>query len=97
MAKLFSANSTNLQQSLPCVNSWMEFYQFHLPQQNVTIYLFFATLMLIMPVINIILEIKRFVVCLQCMIWLLLFLVISKVATLFEALSLKLLFIHTKF
>ena len=39
MAKLFSANSTNLQQRLPCVNSWMEFYQFHLPQQNVTIYL----------------------------------------------------------
>ena len=69
---------------------------YHLPQQNDSIYLLFAALMLIKPVINIILEIKRFLVCPQCVIWVLLFLVTSNGANMFAAMSLKLLFIHTK-
>ena len=57
----------------------------------------FATLMLIKPAINITLEIKRFLVCLQCVIWMLLFPVTLNGANMFVALSLKLLYVHIKF
>ena len=70
---------------------------YHLPQQNVSIYLLFAALVLIMSVISIILEINRLLVCLQCVIWVLLFLVTLNDASMFTELYLKLLFVHTKF
>ena len=97
-AKLFSTDSNDLQQSLTTVVSWMmESYQLSLAQANLSIYLSFVTLMLIKPEINIILEIKRFLVYLPYVIWVLLFPVTLNGTNMFVALSLKLLFIHTKF
>ena len=90
-AKLFSNDSIDLQQSLTSV-----IFNYHLLKQSVSIYLLFATLLLIRPVINIILEIKRFLVCLLCVIWVL-FLVTSNDANMFVALSLKHLYVYTKF
>ena len=95
-AKLFSADSNDLQQSLVSFVEWNPI-NYHLPQQNVSIYLSFETLMLTRPVINSILENKRFLVCLQCVIWVLLFPVTLDGTNMFVAMSLKLLFVHTKF
>ena len=84
--------SSDLQLSLTSVNSWMEFYQLLLAPAKCQ-YLAIATLKLIFKII---LEIKGFLVCLRCLIWLLLLVTLND-TSMFVALPLKLLFIHTKF